>query len=191
VFLAIIDEYHGRLSDAAMKMEHAIELDPLNPSRRRDLSSVYFEAGRLVEAETEYRRASGLAQRNDISLRIAQIRLREGKAEEALTLIRQEPDAKARESCSCLAITLEALGRHAEAESALAKLVSDYGMDSPYSVAQVYAYRRDARNAFDWVEKAIVARDPWVLWLKIDWTFEPFRHDERYLKALEQLHLGS
>jgi tetratricopeptide (TPR) repeat protein len=82
----------------------------------------------------------------------------QGKVDEALVEIDRESEPIYR--ALTRPIVLNALGRSAEAEQALAETVTKYGEGFPYSIGIIYAERRDLTRAFEWWQKAIQNHDP-------------------------------
>jgi hypothetical protein len=74
-----------------------------------------------------------------------------GKFNEALELMKNEPASVAR--AQCVALAYHGLSRIAEADGALNELIESYGASDPLVVAEVYAYRGQADEAFEWLEK--------------------------------------
>ena len=79
-----------------------------------------------------------------------------------------------------LAMIYHALGRKSASDAALARLTRDYGGLWPQNIAQVYAYRGEADQAFEWFEKAYAARKFGLLpLLRDDPTVARLRTDPR------------
>jgi hypothetical protein len=49
---------------------------------------------------------------------------------------------------------LRRLGRKADADAALTRLIGHAGTTDPFSIAEVYAYRGEADESFKWLELA-------------------------------------
>ena len=85
---------------------------------------------------------------------------------EALAETLQEPEEWAR--LYTVAIVHHAAGRGTESDEALSQLVTKYANDAAYQIAEVYAMRREADHAFEWLERAYAQRDPGLAWMKVD-----------------------
>src|SRR5262249_17724799 len=53
-----------------------------------------------------------------------------------------------------LAMVYYALGRKADSDAGLAALIAKYEKDGPSNIASVYAFRGEADQAFEWLDKA-------------------------------------
>ena len=58
-----------------------------------------------------------------------------------------------------LALVYQALGRSKESDAALARETGARGNVNPSGIAVGHAYRGEIDQAFEWLEKAIAARD--------------------------------
>ena len=57
----------------------------------------------------------------------------------------------------------------------------------PYYMARAYAVMNDGESAFAWLEKAFEIRDPQLVFLKIDLTFDSLRSDPRFEDLLRRI----
>src|SRR2546427_349197 len=57
------------------------------------------------------------------------------------------------------AIAYYALGRKKESDAALSELVTKYHAGAAYQIAEVYAFRNQPDEAFEWLERAYARRD--------------------------------
>ena len=104
---------------------------------------------------------------------------------------------RARESCavkpehwlnqSCLALANDRLGRHADAETALARLKALMGDGAAYEYATIYAQRGDTGKALNWLETALRLRDPFLVLLKTDPLMDPMRREPRFQAVMREL----
>jgi hypothetical protein len=78
-----------------------------------------------------------------------------------------------------------------EADNALHSLISGYGAESAYQVAEVYAYRGENDHAFEWLERAYAARDGGLSEIKGDPFMRHIESDARYHAFLKKLGLPS
>jgi hypothetical protein len=56
-------------------------------------------------------------------------------------------------------------------------------------IADVYAWRGENDQAFEWAERAYAERDPGITWFKIDPNFRRLRADPRYQNLLRKMSL--
>jgi TolB-like protein/Flp pilus assembly protein TadD len=80
----------------------------------------------------------------------------------------------------CLAVTYDRLGRHADAEAALAKLRGLKGDAAAYQYATIYAQWGNRPQALEWLETALRLRDPGLELLKTDPLMDPLRREPRF-----------
>ena len=88
----------------------------------------------------------------------ALVLLAQGRGEEALAEVLREPEEWAR-LCG-IGGHPHAAGRREESEASLEALIAKYQVEGTSQVAEVYAARGEVDNAFDWLERAYVQRDP-------------------------------
>jgi tetratricopeptide (TPR) repeat protein len=85
----------------------------------------------------------------------------------------------------CIAVIYDKLGRHAEAEAIFAKLRAAWGEHFAVFYATVYAAWRDTARALDWLDTAMRHHDPYLIYLKTSWIFNPLRKEPRF-QAIER-----
>jgi TolB-like protein len=85
----------------------------------------------------------------------------------------------------CLAVVYEKLGRHAEAQAALAKLKTLESDAAAYQYATIYAQWGNRAQALEWLETALRLRDPGLEDLKTDPLLDPLRKEPRF-QAIER-----
>ena len=86
-----------------------------------------------------------------------------------------------------LPMAYHALGRKADSDAALAALIAKYGKDAPYDVAYIYAFRGEADQAFEWLDKAAAAHDTSLILLLVENLFTNIHSDPRWLSFLRKL----
>jgi tetratricopeptide (TPR) repeat protein len=80
--------------------------------------------------------------------------------------------------------------RHAaESQLALETLLAHHGDIAAYQIAQVYAWRGQPEEAFQWLDRALVQRDGGLPDVKYDPAFRSLRTDERFGALLDKLGL--
>ena len=88
----------------------------------------------------------------------------QGRPQEALAEIQKEPDALWR--LYGLAIAHHALKDNKHADEALTELIARFQDGAAYQIAEVYAFRREADRAFEWLDRAYAQRDGGLTYLK-------------------------
>jgi TolB-like protein/tetratricopeptide (TPR) repeat protein len=180
----------GRVDEAIPIHRYRVAHDPASPLAYNNLANMLYSAQRWEESAEAYRNAlrlspeyAGARGAMCISLLLAK---RDAAA--ALKECEGEPDEPTR--MQSVAIALHALGRNAEAASALKSLVDKYGSEQPENIAAVYAYFGEADAAFEWLDKAAAAHDPGAGSLLAEPFFNPLHGDARWLPLLRKMGLA-
>ena len=95
---------------------------------------------------------------------LGMVLLARGEYSAALTEMNAEPLSDGRRAG--LAMTYYALGRRAEADAALADAIRQDADGNAFGIAEIYAYRNEADNAFRWLERAYRQKDPGLKYVK-------------------------
>jgi len=89
-----------------------------------------------------------------------------------------------------LALANYALGKRAESNAALARLIRVDSELWPFAIAVVYAYRGEADEAFRWMDKAYALRDDeFTFTVRSHPMLERLRGDPRYRALLRKINL--
>jgi TolB-like protein len=174
----------GRTDAGMVAARRAAVLDPLNPSGRELLGYTMTNARRPKEALTAFQQLVALLPDSPegYALRgIAQYAL--GDLQSARSSCETKPAFAL--SQLCLAVTYDRLGRHADAQAALAKAQDENGEALAYSYVWVYAQWGMLGKALDWLETAYRVRDSDLEQLKTDPLVDPLRNEPRF-QAIER-----
>jgi TolB-like protein len=186
--LARVVVYLGQFEEAEKLARQAIELDPLAYQPRTSLARVLSAEGKLDEAEASGRKGVELQptaagcrrwqvfvaiQRNDgaVALREAQLEPNDGYRRFELALAHY------------------ARGDRPAADAVLAELIAKDRNFLAYQIAEVYAWRGETDNAFEWLQIALDNHDTGMLSLLIDPLVCGLRHDPRYNGMLAKIGL--
>jgi len=178
----------GRIDESLRLQDAAQTLDPLNPDSLQNGAIINYLLGQLDLAERGFHKSLEISPTFDGNHRyLGQILLLRARPKEAL----KEMEAEGPLAHDIgLALAYHALGRKADSDAAIARAIGEKRGLSPSAIASVYAYRGQADQAFDWLNKAIAARDL-SLGHKIE--HEPMmaslRSDPRYMQVLRTMHL--
>jgi hypothetical protein len=84
-------------------------------------------------------------------------------------------------------------GRRREALETLARLdtLSRQEYVTAYGVALVHASLGQRDSAFAWLERGVVERTHWMVWLRLDPRWAPIRADPRFEALARRLKLPS
>jgi TolB-like protein/Tfp pilus assembly protein PilF len=181
-----LEQNLGRLEQAARLDQYAVARDPLNPKTHGSLAYDYARLGRLDEAISSYRIALRLSPgRVGTAYNVGELLLRKGDAAAALAEFAQEPEENWRLMGSTMA--LHALGRKAESDSSMGKLIAKYETDSSYNIAYVAAFRGEPDRAFEWLRKAVAYHDTGLVEVGTDPMFASLHDDPRWLPFLHEI----
>jgi tetratricopeptide (TPR) repeat protein len=113
--------------------------------------------------------------------------LLEGRFEEAVKEARQDSAVWAQ----LLVQSLARFGQKQMPESnvALSTQIRDFADVSAYQIAEVYAYRGDPGNTFNWLERAYRQRDGGLTSIRVDPLFAPVNSDPRWGAFMKKLGL--
>jgi predicted Zn-dependent protease len=85
------------------------------------------------------------------------------------------------------AVTYAAQGREKESEAALKELIAKYSTYAAFQVAEVYAFRNQPDEAFEWLDRAYAQRDSGLIGAKADPLLKSVQNDPRYSALLKKL----
>jgi len=84
-----------------------------------------------------------------------------------------------------------ALGRKKESDAALNELITKYHAVYAYQIAEVYAFRNQPDEAFEWLDRAYAQCDGGLSGTKVDLLLKSLHNDPRYAALLKKLNLPS
>lgn len=161
----------GRLAEAIELQRRSVVAEPLAVTGRQNLVALLVMADRLDEATVENERIRELhptapwLQENRVEVLVLR-----GRFEEALVLARDLPEP-GRHFYAALA--LHGLGRRAESEASLRRLIDTAGDREPIRIIEAMAYRGDREEAITrLVASTRTCTNPWV-------RFSPYLHSLR------------
>jgi tetratricopeptide (TPR) repeat protein len=158
-----VSHYRGRQAEAAARLEAAVAMDSANPG-------LYFQLGRVYQAQARY-----------------------GDALKEYGLVRSKGSVGVT-TIGAMGNVDGILGKREEARKMLSVLdsVAKSGKYvSPYVVALVHTGLGDKDSAFVWLNKAVVDRTHWLLWLNRDPRWIPLRADPRFRALGRRIGLPS
>jgi len=176
----------GRTDTGIATARRVVLIDPLNPLAHGSLGLALFYARRYEQAVAAYGEVVSLDPDGP-----------QGYCGRGFAYLLLGNAERARESCavkpehwlnqSCLALANDRLGRHADAETALARLKALMGDGAAYWYATIYTQRGDTGEALNWLETARRLRDPFLVLLKTDPLMDPLRKEPRFQAVMQEL----
>ena len=181
----------GHENSALTALHRSLALDPLNPSSQWALGWGLTKLRRYREAIAAFQEfrtfkpddpgASGFIGLNYYLL---------GDFQRARLFCENKSDEEI--SQMCLAMTYEKLGRHADAEAALAKMHnSTTGGSRPLFLASIYAQWGNIDRALESLDSAMRMHDPGLELLKTDPLMDPLRKEPRFQAVMRELKFPS
>jgi TolB-like protein/Tfp pilus assembly protein PilF/predicted Ser/Thr protein kinase len=155
----------GRMDDAIRQFQSAMRLDPTFSEAYRFLSSAYALSGRFGEADAAQRRAIELAGASDTTSALVQLRSR----------------------LAMNAVISAKRGRTRDALTIVARMTDS--AQPAYDVAAIYALLGRKDEAFRWLDRAITAREEYVVGFRSDPFLASLRGDPRFQAELRRMGL--
>jgi TolB-like protein/Tfp pilus assembly protein PilF len=175
----------GRLNEAVELDLKAIALDPLRQAGHANLGLVLLHAGRLDEASRRYQHLLELnPEYPGAHMRLGQILLLQERPQVALEMIRRDSDDWWRDYAIPLA--LHSLGQDTEADQTLAGFIENHP-DGPFQAAEIFAWRGEIDQAFDWLDRAYDGRDSGLHEILNDPFLANLKEDARWFEFLDKL----
>ncbi len=166
--------------------EYVVAHDPLNTLAHSALGGAYARAGRFEESTASLRASLRLSPTRGLAhYTLCIILLQKGDLPGALAEIQKEPGESWRLDGS--AMIYHAMGKKAESDAALNELIRRFEKEAAWNIGYVYAFRGEADHAFEWLEKAIVYRDPGLSLTAGQWAFTNIHQDPRWLPFLRKI----
>ena len=178
----------GRFEEALQHARHAVSVDPLAAISWVNLCQVATLTGKFDEALSAVAKALELQPGGPtLHLQAGLAHLAKAKPHDALAEFQQEVEPLWR--LQGLAVASHALGRHQEADQALAELIDKFQADAAFQISQAYAFRGESDRAFEWLERAYAQRDGGLSGMKGDFLLKSLERDPRYAAFLKKLRL--
>ncbi len=176
----------GRFEVAVLLARRAVELDPISVQPYATLGLAYWYGGRWEEAVAAYKKALEFVPEYTVmrSL-IGLVLLTQAKPLEAQAELEQVKDPFWR--LPGMAMVFHSQGRRTESDTALAEFIEKYQAGGAYNVAQVYAFRGEADQAFQWLDRAYAQHDGGMFLCKVDPFLKSLKSAPRYKALLKKM----
>ncbi len=178
--------WRGDFGEAVARWRRIVQMDPLNPTERKNLANMLLMNGQLDEALAENRKVLEIhpAAGSEVECEIARILILLGRYDESQSVVAQMTPGKDRDYV--LALQYEAPGRQAEADAALKRLTSE-ARDTRDTVrlADIYASRGMFDEAFALLQSTREALDQAMpRRAGLQWDFQQDIRVSPFLKTL-------
>lgn len=187
VKLARLRAATGHMDEALALSRRAGQLDPKSGTAFTVRGYHLIGLGRYDEARRSLQQAlRNLAEDEHAQYYLGLVELLQGHTQQAL----EDFD----DSAHVLRLTGQAIGYYtlgdqAESEHALQLLISRYGFLVPYQMAEVYAWRGEPDNAFEWLRRSAELHDASFMYLAFDPLLDKIRPDPRFAALMKQVGL--
>lgn len=180
----------GEFREAAHLAGAACTIDPLNADLHVVKGWAYMRLGRFADAESTFRRAIALSPtyvwaHHDLGSAL----LCQGRCDEALAEMSLEPHPGGR--LSGIALAYHGQQRSDESDGALTTLVTHHADEMALRIAEVHAFRGEADQAIQWLERAYRQRDFELYLINGNALLARVQRDLRYVGLLRQMRLRS
>ncbi len=185
----------GRLDDAVAEFKRALEIEPMSLIMNTNLGWNYYFLRQYDRAIQQYQKTLEI----DPNFRTARRRLIEAYEqkemyEQALAEAEKVVDPREAEGLARF-VAVKAAFKQSGAKGYWQTLL-DQNKEwakkeyvPPSFIAEHAVRVGDTNQAFEWIEKALAARDEWLTYIKIDPHFDSLRSDPRYPDVLRRLGL--
>jgi len=178
----------GRWDDALRQIYLALARDPLDAKSFFAVGELQFQRRHLSEAEAAYRRALYIHPTFPWAhASIGLVLLARGERAAGLNEMTQEPIELGKQFG--LVVAYHALGRAADSDAALNRLLADGAKGNAFMIAQAYAYRGQLNEAMHWLERAYAEKDPFLFYAKVELSLTPLGSSPRFKEFLRKMNL--
>jgi TolB-like protein/Tfp pilus assembly protein PilF len=178
----------GRVDEALRLHGRAVDLDPLNADSWESLAETEVFMGQLDQAAADCKKALELNPDVEAAhMMLSQIYVIQGRPQQALSeieLVHYDPVR-----ASLYPMAYYALGRKKEADAALSEFIAKYHAVAAFQIAEVYAFRNQPDEAFEWLDRAYAQRDSGLIVTKVDPLLKNLHNDPRYAAFLKKIRL--
>jgi TolB-like protein/Tfp pilus assembly protein PilF len=178
----------GRTDEAIDLHRRSIAVDPVWSEAHLYLGLAYYHSHRLEEAADALQMALSLSPGGIFPQYVlGKVLLAQGDAPAALVAMEQETSDLFR--VAGRAIVQHALGDARASDAALQEMIETWGALEATHIAQVYSFRGEVDNAFDWLDQAYDSRDGGLIFLLLQPLFANLHDDPRWEPLLDKIGL--
>jgi len=157
-------------------------------ARRR--ARVLYDSGDLAAARDAFQQLLKLDPAHPhANVDLATIALLDGKPDQALAAL-QQPALRGWHLLG-VALVEHSLGHEQQPQQAFDQLIGESARYAAYQIAEVYAWRGQKDQAFQWLERAYAQRDGGLPEIKLDPLLRSLHTDARFQAMLVKMKLAS
>jgi serine/threonine protein kinase/Tfp pilus assembly protein PilF len=178
----------GRLPEAIAAAKKSTELDPLSDASWLTLGRYLIADRQFAAAHEAISRALEIQPEDSYILHdLGTLELLEGNLQAASATFGQVRSEGVR--LMGVAMTEHSLGHAGESQEALDQLITKNGQAWAYQIAEVYAWRGEKDQAFEWLQRGYDRHDGGLSNIKIDALLFSLRFDARFGAMLKKMKL--
>jgi TolB-like protein/DNA-binding winged helix-turn-helix (wHTH) protein/Tfp pilus assembly protein PilF len=186
--------YMGRIEEALALARRAQRLDPVSPAAQMNVGVILYFARRYDDAVAAIKETLDLAPDfGPAYVTLGRIYVAKGMPDRAIAELERARDLMGRrpDVLTPYAYALARAGRQREARAMLDGLreTAKPQAPAPVRVALVHIALGETDRAFEWLEKAIEARDWQMTLLNVEPAFDLLRSDQRFAALVERVGL--
>jgi adenylate cyclase len=188
MYAADMNKDLGRIDEAIELYRQSIALDPVSPAGHQRQGLSLLLAHRLEEAADSLQMALSLSPGLvGAQYFLGLVLLAQADAQAALVAMEQEASDVYR--LIGTAVAQQALGDAGASDAALKELIENWAAEAAFQVAEIYAFRGDSDNAFDWLEQAYDNRDSGLTSMMVSPLLTNLHNDPRWEPFLDKMGL--
>jgi len=183
----------GRFDEGISERKRALEIDPLSPRTSALLGWDYYNAGRYDEAITQYRSTSELDPNYPL-IQLGKVYERKGMNDQAITEYLKEETRSGRSAAEIDALksayAASGMKGYWLKQLELLKENAKQRPVRPLELAELYAKTGEREQSFQCLEKAYEERDPQLILLRVNPSFDSLHTDSRFQSLLRRVGLA-
>jgi TolB-like protein/predicted Zn-dependent protease len=184
----------GELDQAQAELQEALRLDPLSLSTTLDLYLPFYLKGQYDAAISQVGKVEEL-EPNYYARHFAlgYCFLRKGELTRAVELFQEARRLEDRPwTASTVGYAYALMGKTAEAQQILTELESQRRQRyvNPLNFARIHTGLGNRAEALRWLEQGYEDRTSWMVWLKVDPTYDPIRTDPQFIDLVQRVGLS-
>jgi TolB-like protein/tetratricopeptide (TPR) repeat protein len=178
----------GNIQKSVELLKRSIALDPLVYVNFYNLGFAYYKLGEIEKAEEAFNSFLIYYPNSQIiHYMMAQVRIAQGKYDDALKEIEQETHEFF--SLYGLNFVHHALGNTKRSDELFEEFKNKYSESDPANLADLYAFRGNKEASFKWLNRALEIKDPVLLEALAYPSFKIMYDDPRWSNFIDKLNL--